>query len=372
MRSWEGLTQSSQNPQILKFSNPHIRLLLVRLREIGDVVFTTPAVRALEKRFPEAHISYLVEPAAAPIVATNPHIDEVIIAPRGAGLASEVRLVRRLRSAQFDVAIDFHGGPRASLLTWLSGAPIRVGYEVKGRSWMYTRRVGRPRELRARHSVLNQWDLLTPFGIDPPRSDLDAVEMRVDPAAATSIAQRITHSGIAAGDRLAVVHVSAGNPFRRWPIDSFVAVATGLAAGDSRCHVIVTSGPSERGAADRVITESRACLAPSERHRVLDFGELSLTELRAVLDDAAIYIGGDSGPLHVAATSRVPIVGLYGPTLPARSAPWRGEYPAEAVEVPGLPCRPCDQRQCEPGDFRCLTRITPEQVLEAARRVLSL
>ena len=152
----------------------------------------------------------------------------------------------------------------------------------------------------------------------------------------------------------------------------FVAVTAGLAAGDSRCHVIVTSGPSERGAAARVIAESRARLAPSERRRVLDFGELSLTELRAVLNDAAIYIGGDSGPLHVAATSPVPIVGLYGPTLPARSAPWRGEaYPAEAVEVPDLPCRPCDQRQCEPGDFRCLTRITPEQVLEAARRVMS-
>ena len=256
------------------------RLLLVRLREIGDVVFTTPAVRALRRHFPDAHVSYLVEPAAAPIVATNPHIDEVIIAPRRAGLTSEARLVRRLRTARFDVAIDFHGGPRASLLTWLSGAPIRVGYEVKGRSWMYTRRVGRPRELRARHSVLNQWDLLTPFGIEPPRSDLDAVEMRVDPAAAASIAGRLARAGIAAGDRLAVVHVSAGNPFRRWPIDSFVAVAAGLAAGDSRCHVIVTSGPSERGAAARVITESRARLAPSERQRVLDFGELSLSESR--------------------------------------------------------------------------------------------
>ena len=346
---------------------------MVRLREIGDVVFTTPAVRALRRRFPDAHITYLVEPAAAPIVATNPHINEVIVVPRRAGLASETRLVRRLRSARFDVAIDFHGGPRASLLTWLSGAPLRIGYEVVGRSWMYTLRVERPRELRARHSVVNQWDLLTPLGIDGPSRDRDAVEMHIDPATARAVAGRLAQAGITSGDRLAVVHVSAGNPFRRWPIESFVAVAAGLSARDARCHVIVTSGPSERDAAAKVIAESRARLAASERHRVLDLGELSLTELRAVLNDAAIYIGGDSGPLHVAATSRVPIVGLYGPTLPARSAPWRpDDWRAEAVEVADLPCRPCDQRRCEPGDFRCLARITPEQVLEAARRVMNI
>ena len=182
------------------------------------MVFTTPAVRALRRQFREAHISYLVESAAAPIVATNPHIDEVIIAPRRAGFGSEARLVRRLRSATFDVAIDFHGGPRASLLTWLSGAPIRVGYEVAGRSWMYTRRVGRPRELRARHSVLNQWDLLTPFGIEPHDPTRTLSRCALIPR--QRVGCRAPHAGgIAAGDRLAVVHVSAGNPFRRWPID---------------------------------------------------------------------------------------------------------------------------------------------------------
>lgn len=340
------------------------------------MVFTTPAVRALRRKFPDAHISYLVEPAAAPIVAANPHLSEVIVAPRGAGLAglaAEARLVRRLRSSRFDAAIDFHGGPRASLLTWLSGARVRIGYEVAGRSWMYTHRIGRPRELRARHSVANQWDLLAPFGIGPPRRDVDPVEMRLDPATAGAVAERLARAGITRGDRLAVVHVSAGNPFRRWPLESFASVVAGLAGGPFRCHVIVTSGPSERDAGARVIAESRARLESPERHRVLDFGELSLTELRAVLDDAAIYIGGDSGPLHVAATSHVPIVGLYGPTLPARSAPWRADqWRAEAVDTPGLPCRPCDQRRCEPGDFRCLTRITPEQVLEAARRSMNL
>jgi ADP-heptose:LPS heptosyltransferase len=105
---------------------------------------------------------------------------------------------------------------------------------------------------------------------------------------------------------------------------------------------------------------------------VLSCGEFSLAELRALLDRAALYIGGDSGPLHIAATTRVPVVGLYGPTLPVRSAPWRdARIATESVDAGELPCRPCDQRVCAPGDFRCLTLIAPAQVAAAAARVLT-
>ena len=107
------------------------------------MVFTTPAVHALRRRFPDAHLTYIVEPAAAPVVINNRHLDEVIVAPRARGvrgLLGDLALGRRLRAARYDLAIDFHGGPRASLLTWLSGAPVRIGYEGVGRSWLYTRR----------------------------------------------------------------------------------------------------------------------------------------------------------------------------------------------------------------------------------------
>ena len=113
-------------------------------------------MHALRQRFPDAHLSYVVEPAAAPIVLGNPHLNQVILAPRARGLAGllgDLATGRRLRAGRYDLAIDFHGGPRASLLTWLSGAPERIGYEIAGRSWMYTRRIARPRELRPRHSV---------------------------------------------------------------------------------------------------------------------------------------------------------------------------------------------------------------------------
>jgi lipopolysaccharide heptosyltransferase II len=352
-----------------------LRILLVRLRLIGDVVFTTPAVRAVRQRFPDAQITYLVEPAAAPVVAHNPHIDDVIVAPRRRGLmqlAADLALGRRLRARRYELAIDFHGGPRSSLLTWLSRAKIRIGYEIAGRGWMYTRRVPRPRALRARHSVEDQWDLLAALDIPPPDRSRLPVEMMAAPQAAATVADRLVRAGVGAGDRLVVVHVSAGNPFRRWPIAAFAALVTLLVSKDARRRVIVTSGPSEGQAAGRVITQARALLEPADRGRVVSCGDFSLDELRALLDRAALYIGGDSGPLHIAATTRVPIVALYGPTLPARSAPWRApDLIGEAVEVDGLPCRPCDQRVCTPGDFRCLTWIRPEQVVEAAERALA-
>ena len=100
--------------------------------------------------------------------------------------------------------------------------------------------------------------------------------------------------------------------------------------------------------------------------------ELDLAELRAALDYAALFVGGDSGPLHIAGTTAVPIVGLYGPTLPARSAPWRpARFVTRSVEVQGLSCRPCDQRRCEPGDFRCLVSIQPALVAAAAESALA-
>jgi ADP-heptose:LPS heptosyltransferase len=266
--------------------------------------------------------------------------------------------------------VDFHGGPRGSWLTWLTGAKRRIGYTVAGRSWMYTTAVPRPRELRPRHSVENQWDLLEQLGVPPPDPARDALEMPEDAAARADVDRRLAAAGVAEGARIVVMHVSAGNPFRRWPVESFAAVAAALVMRDPSRAVVLTSGPSERTAAEDVGELARAGAGQAGR-RILRIGELSLTELRALVGRAALYIGGDSGPLHIAGTTRTPVVGLFGPTLAVRSMPWRDRaIAAEAIEPGPLPCRPCDQRHCEPGDYRCLTGTPPARVIDAAERLL--
>jgi lipopolysaccharide heptosyltransferase II len=352
-----------------------LNILLVRLRLIGDVVFTTPAIRAIRRHYPDARITYIVEEEAAAVVRHNPHLNSVIVArsPHAPGrLRADIALVRRLRRERYDLAIDFHGGPRSSLLTWLSGARTRIGYEVAGRTWMYTIRVPRPRTLRPRHSVVSQWDLLLPLGIAPPDQELDAPDMPEDPIASSNVQRRLAEAGVAAGQPVIVVHVSAGNPFRRWPSAAFVDLACRLASKDPKRRIIFTSGPSDAEAATAIAEDARARLGTSESRAILECGEFDLGELKALIARAALYIGGDSGPLHIAGTTGVPVVGLYGPTLPVRSQPFRSaRFISAAAEVPDLPCRPCNQRRCEPGDFRCLTGISAEAVAALAERALS-
>jgi lipopolysaccharide heptosyltransferase II len=353
-----------------------VNILLIRLRLIGDVVFTTPMPRALKRVYPGSRVAYLVEPEAAPVVNGNPHLDEVIVAPRRRGLArvaTDLQMARRLRRARYDVVLDLHGGPRSAWLALATGAPQRIGYEIAGRTWMYTKVVPRPRELRKRHSVVNQWDLLEAIDRWPagsPDAARDSVEMPADPAAQARITQRLGAAGVMPDHELVVAHVSAGNPFRRWPEESFSALVTRLASASPIRRIILSSGPSDREAASRIAATARQALGPAA-DRIVDFGEFDLAELRALIERSRLFVGGDTGPLHIAATTATPIVGIYGPTESVRSAPWRDpRIPTESVEITGLPCRPCDQRVCEPGDFRCLTTLKPEEVLLAAERAM--
>ncbi len=348
-----------------------MRVLIVRLRLIGDVVFTTPLIAALRQRHPGAHLAYLVEPDAAPVLRGNPHLDELIVVPRPKGirrLREDLRLARRLRAGRFDIAIDLHGGPRSAWLTRASGAPMRIGYTIHGRSWMYTHVIARAPDLTPRHSVQNQWDLLAPLGIPAPDPSANPVEMPADPAAAARVEARLGAAGIGPGHPLVVMHVSASNPFRRWPPAAFASVIVELARRDPRRRIVVSSGPSDAGAAARITADARSQLGPLAG-TVPDLGEFDLAEMRVLAGRAAVYIGGDSGPMHIASTTTVPIVAIVGPTLAERSRPWRAPGAFAAVLDAGpLPCRPCHQRHCVPGDFRCLTGISADRVIDAAER----
>jgi heptosyltransferase-1 len=345
---------------------------------IGDVVFTTPLPRALKRAFPDAKLTYLVERDAAPVVSMNAHLDHVLVVSKSRGLArlrDDLALARRLRAERFDVVLDLHGGPRSSWLTWYTGAPQRIGYDIKGRAWQYTRTVHRPRALTPRHSVVNQWSLLTALeGWPWPEPDpaRDAVEMPLDPSADARVADRLRKAGVTSGHALTVVHVSAGNPFRRWPEPAFAHLVAAVASAHPLRRIVLSSGPSDRAAADRIADAARRQLGTDKAGRVLDFGDVDLAELRSLVARSALFVGGDTGPLHIASTTETPIVGLYGPTLPQRSAPWRDPRTVTAsLEVDGLPCRPCEQRTCVPGDFRCLTTLDPDAVIAAAERALA-
>ena len=338
------------------------------------MVFTTPLLSALRRHQPDAHLTYVVEPDAVAIVQGNPHIDELIVAPRRPGLQriqEDVALARRLNGNGYDVAIDLHGGPRSAFLAWASRAPRRIGYNITGRAWMYTDVVPRARQLTPRHSVMNQWDLLAPLGVPPIDPARDPVHMPDDAQAAHRVDAQLVGMGVRPEHVVIVIHVSASTRFKRWPEDSFVSLVTALIEHDPARRVFLTSGPSDAEAARRIADIARTRLG-AKADAVLESHHLNLTELRATIARAGVYVGGDSGPLHIAATTTVPIVELLGPTLAERSYPWRdSRWFSEIVDPGALPCRPCHQRTCVPGDFRCLTGIGYERVLAATERALA-
>jgi ADP-heptose:LPS heptosyltransferase len=213
--------------------------------------------------------------------------------------------------------------------------------------------------------------VLLPLGIRPPNPETDPTEMVDDPDATAAVTRRLAEAGVSGDHPLVVIHVSAGNPFRRWPAESFVDLIGRLVAANPLRRIILTSGPSEAGAASTIADHARAQLDPAMREAIMQCGEFNLSELRALIGRSSLYIGGDSGPLHVAGTTSVPVVGLYGPTLPVRSQPYRSaSFISVSADAGALPCRPCDQRTCEPGDFRCLTGISAEAVAAAAERAV--
>src|SRR5258705_13709591 len=225
---------------------------------------------------------------------------------------------------------------------------------------MYSDVVGRTPDEAPRGSVANQWDLLAPVDIGPPEPARDPLERVEDPQAAASVDRRLGDARITGAHPIVVVHVSAGNPFRRWPHESFEALVVALARRDPSRRIILTSGPSDAPAAKAVADRARAALGALGA-AVPDVGEFDLVELRALVGRAAVYIGGDSGPLHIAGTTTTPIVALLGPTLAERSMPWRDpRWFAEGVDAGPLECRQCRQRECVTGGFRCLKGVTAE------------
>ena len=235
---------------------------------------------------------------------------------------------------------------------------------------MYTTRVPRPRALRPRHSVVSQWDVLLPLGIAPPDPEIDATEMPDDPAGGVgrrAAARRRGHWSRQSA--IVVVHVSAGNPFRRWPAASFVELVCRLASKDPKRRIILTSGPSDAEAAAAIARDARARLAADERA-----GD---RRMRRVRSRRAARAGRTRGALHRRRQRSAAYRGHDGRAgcgivwtdvagaIAAVSR--RARSSSAAAEVPDLPCRPCNQRRCEPGDFRCLTGISAEAVADARR-----
>lgn len=356
-------------------------ILLLRLRRIGDVVLTTPAVALLKRRFPGASLTYLVEDPYRRLVEGAPALDRVIVVPARQGPREFARLIRAVRRERFDGLIDFHGGPRAAWITFASGARLKVGYAIRRKGFLYDVTIPRAGEGGAPiHSVRNHVNLVRAFegavaarvGGGPalaPRPPIDEAgipPLELPPARpeeAEKVAAILGAAAAPGATRLVVVHIGAGNAFRDWGAANIAELAR-LLAGLPGLKVATIGAESDR--------EREGAIAQAlPQGAVLPLaGRLNLIEIRELIARAALYVGPDSGPMHIAASTATPIVAYFGPTRPAVFAPWRPGGGQTVILEKTLACRPCRQRECVTADYRCLRDISPADVFAACRDLL--
>ncbi len=319
---------------------------------------TTPAVTALRRALPDSSLTYLVEDPFRRLVEDNPQLDYVLSIPVKQNFLDFWRLIRRIRRKKFDAVIDFHGGPRASRITLFSGAKVKVGYELKHKAFVYDVRVPRSGKGGRVHSVMNHLNLVRALGIAVEEPAPSLVLPPARPEETEKIRRFRVDNGLERL-RLVILHIGAGNEFRDWGEENLNSLVKMLSRTPDVRVVLVGA------ALDR--PRARAIQRDNPLSALSLAGEINLVELRELVAGAALFVGPDSGPMHIAAATSTPIVTLFGPTVPANFAPWRAR--ATLIEKP-LDCRPCKQRRCITDDFRCLQTIAPEEVLAACLKYL--
>jgi len=363
------------------------KILLIKLSAVGDVVHTLPVLNKLRRRYPSAQIDWLVTPAIGELLRHHPALNNVIDFERDtsappwawSALTSYAWLAAKLRPTGYDLAIDLHSQVRSAFLAFVTGAPVRIGFDkerpevwansrkvtddfrkhawqgAREGAWLfYTRRIPLP---TMDVHVIDHYQSVGDFlGFAPGPTDFS---FRVPQAAHERVDTLLCERGF--GSARPVIIAPRGNwETKRWPDEKSAEVARHfLKRGDP---VVLVGAPRERH-----VGEAIARLAPG----VVDLtGQTALSELAALISRAAICIAHDSGPMHLAVALGRPVVALFGPS----DEVWAGPYHRDnAVARLSLPCSPCYLRRlksCTHGHI-CMEELPAQAVIERAESILA-
>lgn len=347
--------------------DPGGKILLLKLRSIGDAILMTPCTRAVKETFPDVHLAVLLERSCADIFRHNPFVDEVIVYSRdflkvNAGSIFPpwtLTFALWVRKRRFDTVVNLHGGPRSAMLTATSGAANRVGFRDYRFGFIYNLRAPKPRIILDKdgsiHVVERQLSLLEWLGIRTGDKSLILRTGKVEKEAAETFLREKRSSF---DHLLIVVHPLSRSPKKRLSDDRYAGLLDSL-AGEFGADIVIVGAPGEEEKLARI-----RGLAKS-RSRIHVFCR-SLLELAALLERADLFIGTDSGPAHIASAVKTPVVVMYGPSRMEVWHPWGVPYVAVTA---GLPCQPCEG-DCRQESYLCMEKITVKQIMEACERLL--
>ncbi len=356
-------TPSGATASVVSRSWHHLkRILCVRLDSIGDVLMTTPALRALTKLPGRPELTLLTSLAGASVGHMIPEIDEVWSeevawlkhTPMRSSPESDWQVIERIRDAQFDACVIFtvltQNPLPSAMMCYLAGVPRRLAYCRENPYQLLTDWCPDTETIEnARHEVVRQLDLVRHVGANTPDERLS---LSLPDRASDDIEQMLTMLGFLPGRRWCVLHPGATAPSRRYPIASYAQVVELLVADGFQ--VVITGSDSESDLAQQLICDRRRVHALT--------GKLTVEQLAGLIGLAPLCITNNTGPAHIAAALGTPVIDLYALTNPQHT-PWRVASRVLNVDVP---CRHCLKSICPEGHHHCLSLVQPRDVYEAA------
>lgn len=340
------------------------RILISRMKFIGDIVLTTPVIRSVRLAFPDAYIAYLGDRAAVTLLEKNPSLNEIIPFDFSKPtLLEQPRVARLLRSRNFDLAIDLFGNPRSALLMYLSGAKGRVGPDRKGRGLLYTIRVGddgRPKTAIAFHN-----QSLSAVGIEPvaSRTEIFLTAQELEEGRGEIAGALGDPSFRDPGRRVIGIHPGATWPAKKWFPERFAELTDAIHEKHG-IPVIMTAGPGDFASIEAVRTAVRT--------RIALIPQLPLRRLAAVIAGCSAYVSNDAGPMHIAVAVGTPTIGIFGPGEENIWFPYHRQDGHTALRR-DVPCHPCHLDVCNrdgEGFMECMRLLAVAEVLSAVEQVL--
>ncbi len=335
---------------------------------IGDVVLTLPSVSALRKRFPSARITAAVREPADELLSGVNLFDTVIRIPnpRKEGLWWQIRFAQKLKKYQYDVSAVFPNSFRSAFLLSQSGAPVRIGYDIGIRYLFLTHPIQTNAiDTRAQNRVDYFFNILAPLGLEKPQFEGISVGMLEDDPSTEEVLKSI---GIEPDEFFIMLHPGASKPQRTWRHERFAILCQKLIK-QYDLKVVLLGSKSEGPMLEKIKQ-----FAPPGKVQILP--ELNLRGVAKALEKSGLFIGNDSGMMHLAALMNTPLLGIFGPGSEKTSGPNIAPERKEIVSL-NFPCSPCRQnffKECKPSAEQkpyCLDDITVKDVSDAADRLLS-
>jgi len=334
------------------------RILIINVNWMGDVIFTTPFIRAVRKANQGAYIACLLHPRCREMLESNPRLDDIIIYDeegRHRGLLGKLALINSLRKKRFDTAFILHRSFTKALIAYLSGIKERIGYPTKRRAILLTKAAQEPAE--EAHKVEYFLNLARAVGIDAT----DALyEFFICDTDRRSVRKLLEENGVTDSDLMVTICPGGNWNPKRWPKENF-AKAADLIAEKFKARIAIAGAKKDCPLAEAIRKMMR-------REPVITCGRTTLKELGALVERSVLVIANDTGPMHMAVAMRSKVIALFGPTSPAITGPYgKGEYRViskhDECEIP------CYDFTCS--DNRCMAAITVEDVLKEAEELLS-